>query len=132
PLRVDRGDLHVLYLMEAEGDVVLEDSARHRVCTLSPGRGRYLYLPPGAYRLRLPRGRLVLFGFYFDGGIFREGNERPFEFLHDVIHAYRSRSEEVCYSRDFRIGPRTRSRIQHLCGNLRKEDFSNESFVIHE
>src|SRR5690606_25227576 len=65
------------------------------------------------------------------GGIFREGNERHFPFLHAVIRAYRNRSEEARCSRDFRIGARTRSRIQHLCDNLRKEDFSNESFVIH-
>ncbi len=132
PIQVDRGDLHVLYLMEGEGTIVLEDHTSYQICGLSAHRGRYLYLPPGSYRLRLPRGHLILFGFYFDGGIFREGNERRFNFLQEVIFGYRNQSAVPHYSKDFRIDTQTLLRIQYLCNNLKKKDFSNESFLLNE
>lgn len=132
PVRVDMGDLYVLYVVEGDTDILVRDAADDLVCTLAPGRARYLYVPPGDYQVELSAGGFQVFGFYFDGGIFRDGNERNFRFLHEVIAAYRSQATHLVYSIDFLVGPKTLLHIDHLCNNLRKGDLDNEAFVLTE
>ncbi len=132
PVQVDMGDLYVLYVVEGDTDILVRDAADDLVCTLAPGRARYLYVPPGDYRVELSAGGYQVFGFYFDGGIFRDGNDRSFRFLQEVIAAYRNQATDLVYSIDFLVGPKTRLHIAHLCKNLTKGDFNNETFVFDE
>ncbi len=132
PIRVDIGDLYVLYLVEGDADILIRDAADNLICTLAPCRARYLYVPPGDYQVELSAGGYQVFGFYFNGGISRDGNERPFRFLHEVIDAYRKEAIDSVYSIDFLVGPKTRLHIVHLCKNLTKGDFNNETFIFDE
>ncbi|NGM66024.1 AraC family transcriptional regulator [Sphingobacterium sp. SGR-19] len=132
PVQVDMGDLYVLYVVEGDNDILVQDVADDLVCTLAPGRARYLYVPPGDYRVELSAGGYQVFGFYFDGGIFRDGNDRSFRFLHEAIAAYRNKATHLVYSIDFLVGPKTLLHIDHLCNNLRKGDLDNEAFVLTE
>lgn len=131
-VRVDMGDLHVIYVVEGNADILIHDAAANIVCTLTAGRARYLYIPPGDYQVELSRGQHQIFGFYFDGGIFRNGNERSFRFLHEIIAGYRNRSANLLHSIDFPVGPQTLRCIQHCCCNLKKGDLDNEAFVLTE
>src|SRR5690606_4478852 len=132
PVRVDMGDLYVVYVVEGNDDILIVDAIDDLVCTLAPSRARYLYVPPGDYHVELSRGQHQIFGFYFDVGIFRDGNERSFRFLHDIIAGYRNRSEKLVHSVDFPVGPQTLRCIQHICRNLKKGDLDNEAFVLTE
>lgn len=132
PVRVDIADLYVLYLVEGDADILIRDAADNLICTLAPCRARYLYVPPGDYQVELSAGGYQVFGFYFDGGIFRDGNDRSFRFLHEVIAAYRNKATHLVYSIDFLVGPKTRLHIAHLCKNLTKGDFNNEIFIFDE
>lgn len=132
PVHVAKNDLHVLYLMEGSTPLSVYTSTGSRLCTIMPKRARYLYLPSGSYKIGLPVGYALLFGFYFDGSIFRKGSERPFRFLHNVITDYNKKSLEPSYSIDFHVGAETTGHIQFLCSQLRDADFNNESFVFNE
>lgn len=132
PVRVDIGDLYVLYLVEGDADILIRDAADNLICTLVPCRARYLYVPPGDYQVELSRGKHQIFGFYFDGGIFRDGNDRSFRFLHEVIAAYQHKATDLVFSIDFLVGPKTRLHIAHLCKNLTKGNFNNETFIFDE
>ncbi|MBD1427706.1 helix-turn-helix transcriptional regulator [Sphingobacterium arenae] len=132
PVRVDIGDLYVVYVVEGNDDILIRDAADDLVCTLAQSRARYLYVPPGDYHVELSRGQHQIFGFYFDGGIFRDGNERSFRCLHEVIDGYRNNAKSLIHSIDLLIGPKTRLHITHLCKNLTKGDFNNETFIFDE
>ncbi|WP_165384613.1 AraC family transcriptional regulator [Sphingobacterium corticibacterium] len=132
PAHVDIGDLYVIYVLDGNNDILLRDLSADSVCTHSPQRARYLYIPPGDYQFELTAGRHQVFGFYFDGGIFRDGNERSFHFLHDVIAGYRSQSAKLVHSVDFFIGPQTVRCIQYCCHHLKKGDLDNEAFILRE
>lgn len=129
-MEVDMADLHVLYLMDGQEDIYLLDSLQQPICKITPERARYLYLPEGCYYLSAPAGYTQLFGFYFDGQIFRQGNERPFRFLHGLIEAYRRGSTAPHYSIDFRVGPRTKARIEYLLTHLENGQLNTERFVL--
>lgn len=129
-IQVDMADLHVIYLMEGQEGIYLLDSLKQPICTIAPGRARYLYLPMGRYHLSVPQGYTQLFGFYFDGKLFRQGNERPFRFLHGLIEAYRQGATEPHYSIDFRVGPRTKARIEYLLTHLECGQLNTERFVL--
>lgn len=132
PVRMEMADLHVVYLIEGSAALHISDAMANPVCSIPPQRARYLHVPPGDYQLELKAGHYQLFGFYFDGGIFRDGNERGFRFLHEVIQSYRERSTQPVASIDFPVGPRTLQYIQYLCRHLKKGDFDNEAFVLTE
>jgi len=132
PVRVDMGDLYVIYVVAGDTDILIHDAAGDLICTLTPRRACYLYVPPGNYQVKLAAGLHQIFGFYFDGGIFRDGNERSFRFLQEVIDGYRSKAKRLVHSIDFLVGPKTRLHIAHLCKNLTKGDFNNETFVFDE
>lgn len=129
PVRVDLPDMHVLYLMAANHDISLCDTGQIPPFCLSPERACYLYLPIGEYRLHIPSGHSHLFGFYFDGKIFRKGNERPFSFIADLIQAYRQRANQAMSSPHFAIGPRILTHIRYLCENMQHGKLSNEAFI---
>src|SRR5690606_37342672 len=132
PVRVDVGDLYVVYVVEGNTDILIRHAAADLICTLAPGRARYLSVPPGDYHVELSRGQHQIFGFYFDGGIFRDGNERSFRFLHEIIAGHRNRSANLLHSVDFPVGPQALGFIEHICRNLKKGDLDNEAFVLTE
>lgn len=129
PLKIDRSDLHILYVLSSDGIVKLLNDRDSVLTALEPERARYLYLPEDCYRLQLPKGHTQLFGLYFRGTIFRKGNDRPYEFLHPLIEAYRAQSTTPQCSIDFKVGPRTRLQIQIICKNLQAQQLHNESFI---
>lgn len=99
---------------------------------VSPLRGRYFYLPKGEYELVLPKGRTCICNFYFRCSIFRDENERPFQFLHPLIVAHRNNYPTSNWSIDFRVGPRTTAHIHHLLTKLKKGDLDNEKHILNE
>lgn len=129
PVHVDRADMHVLYFVESNTAIKLKDNIRD-ICVIGSQRARYLYLPAGEYTLHFPEGELLLFGFYFDGRIFRAGNERPFGFIANLIQAHRHRSTRAYSSIDFKVGKLTRAKIQHICAYLKANDLFNEAFIL--
>ncbi|WP_187444046.1 helix-turn-helix transcriptional regulator [Sphingobacterium phlebotomi] len=132
PIRTDMADLHVFYLLQGDGAVTLHADTGEPLTSLSPKRARFVYLPSEHYHLHLASGSYCLFGFYFDGGLFRDGNERPFSFLHDVIEAYRANLPEPVGSIDFPAGEHTLNQIRRFCQHIKKGDIENEKFVLQE
>ncbi|MDR2274912.1 MAG: helix-turn-helix transcriptional regulator [Sphingobacterium sp.] len=132
PLTISRADLHIFYFLQGQSTLMIRDLHEQQTYTLAAARGRYFYLPAGNYEIQVQAGDLTLLNFYFRCSIFRDGNERPFRFLHPLIEAYRQESPLCCSSIDFRVGPRTISRLRYLCQQLKKADFDNDQFIYHE
>lgn len=132
PLTVDGADIHGLYVMEATSAFTLCDMHGSPLCIIAPSRGRYIYLPPGDYQLEVPAGHSLLFGFYFDVGSFRDGNERGYEFLEELIRNHREQTKTPACSIDFSITANITLEIQQLCNDLKKGHFENESFVFSQ
>ncbi|WP_333863597.1 helix-turn-helix domain-containing protein [Sphingobacterium sp.] len=132
PFRVLQADIHIFYLIGKDRAIQIKDIRQDVIYTISSSRGRYIYLPSGDYELHLPYGNYTIFNFYFRGHIFRNGNERPFRFLHSLIDAFRSKDRLSCCSIDFRVGPMTIARIQYLVLNLRIGDLDNDQFIYEE
>lgn len=132
PISVDRGDLHALYLILAAGPIHIQDLQSGQSFILASQRACYLYLPPGRYELTAPSYHTALFGYYFRGELFRQGNERPFKLLHPLIQSYRQADSRSCCSIDFRVGPRTRAHIQQLLENVKRGDMDNEEHILHQ
>lgn len=132
PLHIKQSDLHIFYLMEGRSHIVIHDLQTSKSIAVLPLRGRYFYLPAGRYELTIPHGRSCICNFYFRCSIFRDGNERPYQFLHPLIEAHRTAATKTCYSIDFRVGPRTRARIHYLLGKLKKGDLDNEKHILQE
>lgn len=132
PVHATMADLHACYLLRADQAVTFCANTDETLTTLSPERARFLYLPSGQYQLCLAPGSYCLFGFYFDGGLFRDGNERPFAFLQDVIEAYRANLPEPVVSIDFPAGEHTLGQIRRFCRCIKKGDIENEKFVVQE
>lgn len=128
-LTVDGADIHGLYVMEAVSAFTLYDKHGSPLCSIAPSRGRYIYLPPGGYQLEVPAGHSLLFGFYFDTKIFRQGSERPFEFMHALIEAKHKIVDRFVFSPDFAIASRIKPQIEHLCEKLTKGKVENELFI---
>lgn len=87
---IEQPDLHVFYLMEGQPNMAIIDMQSMKRMLVSPLRGRYFYLPAGKYTFVIPKGRTTIFNFYFRCSIFRDGNERPYQFLHPLIEAHRN------------------------------------------
>lgn len=132
PVDATMADLHACYLLRADAVVTMCADTGETLTTLSPKRARFLYLPSGQYQLCLAPGSYCLFGFYFDGGLFRDGNERPFAFLQDTIQAYRTNLPESVASIDFPAGEHTLNQIKRFCRRIKKGDIENEKFVLQE
>ena len=129
---IEQPDLHVFYLMEGLSDFAIIDMESMKRMVVPPLRGRYFYLPAGKYTFIIPKRRTTIFNFYFRCSIFRDGNERPYQFLHPLIDAHRNAASTSSCSVDFRVGPRTRARIQYLLGKLKKGDLDNEKHILQE
>lgn len=130
PLEVDNADLHILYALSDNASVNIYDCQTCAVCDLPSQRAVYLYLPPGDYQFHLPKGITQIFGFYFRASIFRNGNERPYGFIHPLLESHRAQSGLPMASRNFKVGPRTRHHIETLCKNLHPEQLNNDNFVL--
>lgn len=132
PLHVTGADIHIIHLLESQSPIQIKDLQTKEVYAVSPSRGRYLYLTAGDYELHIAKGRSSIFNFYFRCKIFRDDNERAFSFLHPLISAHRSSSTTSCCSIDFKVGPRTRTRIYYLLTKLKKGDLDNEEHILRE
>lgn len=132
PVHTTMADLHACYLLRADQAVTFCANTDETLTTLSPERARFVYLPKGEYQLQLAPGSYCFFGFYFDGGLFRDGNERPFAFLQDIIQAYRANLPEPVVSIDFPAGEHTLGQIRRFCRYIKKGDIENEKFVVQE
>lgn len=128
-LRIQRGDIHGFYLLDAETSITLIHSHTQTNFPLDVGRGCYFYLPPGDYRLELPSGYLKLFSLCFRAKIFRRGNERQYQFLHALIEAYRQQKDEVVQSLDFRLSSGIRLLIERLFAGLKSGSLESELYI---
>lgn len=131
-LQASRADLHIFYFLQGKSPLEIRDIIGQQCCIIHPSRARYFYLPAGDYEIQLPAGDTAILNFYFRHSIFRDGNERPFRFLHPLIDAHRQASPRSGCSIDFRVGPRTISRLRYLCQHLKKGDFDNDQFIYRE
>ncbi|NQD72095.1 helix-turn-helix transcriptional regulator [Sphingobacterium shayense] len=124
-------DLHKLYLLDAIKPVHITSGKRwgHHLA-LAPNYGCFAYLPDGCYRVRLPKGKTHLFGYYFDNKIFRRENERKFEFIKTVIDAQRTRMNIPKFSEIIPIDSRTTMFIQNLCENINQKELQGEAFIF--
>lgn len=132
PLAIHKRSLHAIYNMIASGTIQIIDHGQQHKYALSPERAIYLYLPKGNYQLEIPAGRSGIFGFYITNKLFRDNNERPFQFLHPLIEAYRANASLPCASVEIRIGTRTQHRIRYFLRNLKKGQLANEGHILHQ
>jgi len=132
PLHVNQADIHIFYLFGTDQAIQIKDVRQDLTYTVPSGRGRYIYLPTGDYEVYMSSGNCTVVNFYFRSSIFRNGNERPFQFLHPLIEACRRQDAHSCCSIDFRAGPITMARIRHLVSKLKKRDLDNDRFIYEE
>ncbi|MDR6734800.1 helix-turn-helix domain-containing protein [Sphingobacterium sp. 2149] len=130
PVRVKRSDMHIIYVFSDESAVQIKDVGQQTSYSITCNRGRYFYLNRGDYEIYIPAGSCTLVNFYFRGSIFRDGNERPFQFLHHLIDAYRNRDRQSCCSIDFRVGPRTVSLMKSIAAKIKKSDLDSEVNIL--
>lgn len=130
PLRVRHSDIHIFYVITDDSAIQIKDIRQQASYTISFNRGRYIYFPTGDYQLQIPAGRYTIVNFYFRGSIFRDGNERPFQFLHSLILAYRQKDPNICCSIDFRVGPRTILLMKTIMANIKKGDLDSEVNIL--
>lgn len=129
PMTVSRADLHIVYFLKGRSNLVIRDLRDQQTYSIAVSRGRYFYLPAGDYEIQVPAGETTCLNFYFRCSIFRDGNERPFRFLHPLIDAHRQASSRSCSSIDFRAGERTILLLQTIIGNLKKGDLDSEDHI---
>lgn len=130
PVQVTRSDIHIFYIITEDRAIQIRDVQKRISYSISCSRGRYFYLTIGDYEIHVPAGRYTLVNFYFRGSIFRDGNERPFQFLHSLIHAYRQQDPHVWCSIDFRAGYRTISLMKAIASNIKKGDLDSEVNIL--
>lgn len=130
PLSVQHPDLHIFYVMTEDFGIQLHDVHQQINYPIVRNRGRYFYLASGDYALHIPAGRYTIVNFYFRGSIFRAGNERPFQFLHPLIAAYRRKDPATCCSVDFRVGARTIQLMKTIMSNIKKGDLDSEVKIL--
>lgn len=130
PIQIMRSDIHIFYVITDHSAIQINDIRQQSSYTISFNRGRYFYLSTGDYQLQVPAGRYTIVNFYFRGSIFRDGNERPFQFLHSLIVAYRQKDPNTCCSIDFRVGPRTILLMKTIMANIKKGDLDSEVNIL--
>lgn len=130
PIEIKGNDMHMLYLPEGEQGIVLSDKKTHVGQAIAPQRGRFFYLPEGDYEMWVPSGRHFVFNFYFRGSIFRDGNEKPFPYLYDLIADFRNGSDQSSSSIDFKVGNRTCLLIKTILSNLKRGDLDSEVNIL--
>lgn len=129
-VRIKKNDLHVLYLMQGHEVALVHKDESDTIILLTAHRARYVYLPTGQYTLVLPKGKSLLFGFYFDATIFRRNYELQFEFLLPVLQAHRQHTCTPVASIDFTVAERTHAYIEQLCDSLTHIDLENEGTIL--
>lgn len=130
PIKIKRNDLHALYLMQGQEVVLYPKNEKDTKFILSAQRARYFYLARGRYHLVLPKGKSLLFGFYFDSTIFRRNYELQFDFLLPLLYAQWQQSSMPVASIDFAVAERTHAYIEQLCADLTYIDLDNESTIL--
>lgn len=130
PIQVTRSDIHIFYHIGDNSAIQIKEIRQQISYSISCNRGRYLYLSTGNYEIYVPAGRYSLLNFYFRGSIFRDGNERPFQFLHPLLHAYRQQDPNACCSIDFRVGTRTISLMKTIAAKIKKGDLDSEVNIL--
>ncbi|RZF57893.1 AraC family transcriptional regulator [Sphingobacterium corticibacterium] len=130
PIKVKQPDLYIVYLVQASNNIQFTDEQHLPIASLNKRRALYIYLPKGRYHLQLPRGNYHLFVCYFDVGIFDDGADTDFDFLHPLLEAHRQQSSNPMASRDFMVGPVTEIYIRSLCKKLKKADVDSQITII--
>ena len=130
PFQTEKADLHIVYILSDDAPVNIDNQDGTAICQVSSGRAVYLYLPPDHYQFHLPKGTTQLFGFYFRASVFRQGNDRAYDFIHPLLDAHRQKGIYPLASRDFMVGPKTRYQIEVLCTNLHPRQLKNDHFIL--
>lgn len=130
PIKVKQPDLYIVYLVQASNNIQFTDDQHVPIESLNRRRALYIYLPSGRYYLHIPRGNYHLFICYFDVGIFDDGADTDFDFLHPLLEAHRQQSSNPMASRDFMVGPVTEIYIRSLCQKLEKANVDSQIAII--
>ncbi|QQT55357.1 AraC family transcriptional regulator [Sphingobacterium multivorum] len=130
PIQVTRSDIHIFYHIGDESAIQIRDVQKRISYSISCNRGRYFYLTRSDYEIHVPAGRYTLVNFYFRGSIFRDGNERPYQFLHPLLHASRKQDPNSWCSIDFRAGIRTISLLKTIAAKIKKGDLDSEVNIL--
>ncbi|WP_343566621.1 helix-turn-helix domain-containing protein [Sphingobacterium sp.] len=130
PMQITESDMHIFYLFTEDRAIQIRDVQKRISYSISCNRGRYFYLTRSDYEIYVPAGRYTLVNFYFRGSIFRDGNERPFQFLHPLINAYRKQDPNSWCSIDFRVGTRTISLLKTIAAKIKKGDLDSEVNIL--
>lgn len=130
PVRVSKGDLHLLYTLRSDGEVHLMQHALQTILHTQAGEGAYYYLSKGMYKLRLTRGHHILIGFILDAGLFRPPANKPFAFLEKLLKAKKNQVPQALQSKRFRAGELTARYLQLLFNKLNPYTLDNEHLLL--
>lgn len=124
------GDLHLTYSLQSSSPIRQCHEIHNFVMDFIEGRGAYLYLAKGEYRLTIPQGHHILVGFILDAGLFRPPANRHFNFLQQLVNAKKEQSLRSDKSVTFRAGEVTKRQLQLLFSKINPNILDNEYMLL--
>lgn len=126
------GDLHLTYPLLSASPLKQSHCEQDFVTEFVEGRGAYLYLAKGEYRLTVPKGHHILVGFILDAGLFRPPANRHFSFLEHLVQAKKSQSALSDKSVTFRVGDVTIRQLKLLFSKINPNILDNEHMILKQ
>lgn len=126
------GDLHLTYPLLSDSPLKQSHCGQDFVTEFVEGRGAYLYLAKGEYRLTVPKGHHILVGFILDAGLFRPPANRHFSFLQHLVQAKKNQSSQSDKSITFRVGDVTKRQLQLLFSKINPNILDNEHMILKQ
>ncbi|WP_209575099.1 MULTISPECIES: helix-turn-helix domain-containing protein [Sphingobacterium] len=132
PIYTSMGDLHLTYPLLSESPLRQSHYTQNFVTEFVEGRGAYLYLAKGEYRLTVPKGHHILVGFILDAGLFRPPANRHFSFLEHLVQAKKNQSALSGRSVTFHVGDVTIRQLQLLFSKINPNILDNEHMILKQ
>lgn len=132
PIYTSMGDLHLTYPLLSDSPLRQSHYTQDFAIEFAKGRGAYLYLAKGEYRLTIPKGRHILVGFILDAGLFRPPANRHFGFLDHLVQAKKNQSPQSDKSVTFRVGDVTKQQLQLLFSKINPNILDNEHMLLKQ
>ena len=123
-------DLHLSYTLLSTSPLRQQHAQQKFTIDFVEGRGSYLYLAKGEYRITIPEGHHILVGFILDAGLFRAPANRHFNFLQHLVKAKKERSPLSDKSITFRVGDITKDQLQLLFSKINPNILDNEHMLL--
>ncbi|MGJ1506300.1 MULTISPECIES: helix-turn-helix transcriptional regulator [Sphingobacterium] len=130
PVYTSMGDLHLVYPLLSNSPLRQIHRSQEFVMDFVEGRGAYLYLSKGEYKLKIPKGHHIMVGFILDAGLFRPPANRHFSFLQDLIIAKKAQSKRSINSVTFRVGEITKRQLKLLFSRINPNILDNEHLIL--